>query len=470
MPILKRSVSEMYMGVERGCAEKRRRDEDACGAGKALFSTSFSISPHPTLNMLLCERYIGLMSGTSCDGVDAVLADFAGGRVETVGHVHVPFSEALREQLQALMQSGHDEIERMGEASVALARVYSEATKALLSKTNLAASDIAALGAHGQTVRHRPERGFTLQINQPALLAELTGIAVVADFRSRDVAAGGQGAPLVPAFHAAVFSSDKPRAVVNIGGIANVSLLPSREAALGLENHPRPGVARSSLGSYSSENHPHPGFARPRLEGEVAQMAPLEGEGTNCVRGFDTGPGNTLLDGWCARHTGKPFDESGAWGATGKVNEHLLAALFDEPYFKQNPPKSTGRELFNLRWLDEKLKQFASVTPTHSSSVNRAELDPCDVQATLVALTAQSIAREVRGREVYVCGGGAFNAELMRQIPGARSTAELGVDPMQVEALAFAWLARACFAAHPGNVPSVTGARGGRILGAVYPK
>jgi anhydro-N-acetylmuramic acid kinase len=373
--------------------------------------------------MLLGERYIGLMSGTSCDGIDAVVADFAGDRVQTLGHVHVPFTATLREQLQSLMRSGNDEIERMGDASVALARAYAEATHALLAKTKLAAKDAAGIGAHGQTIRHRPERGFTLQINQPALLAELTGIAVVADFRSRDVAAGGQGAPLVPAFHAAIFSSEKPRAVVNIGGIANVSLLsPSA-------NDEKPMTIDESQ-----------------------------------VRGFDTGPGNTLLDAWCERHTGKSFDVSGAWGACGLVNEALLAHLFDEPYFSAPPPKSTGRELFNLQWLDEKLRQFAAITsPTH-----RAQLDPRDVQATLVSLTARSIAREVIDREVFVCGGGVFNAELMKQIPNAKSTAALGVDPMHVEALAFAWLARECFASRSGNVPAVTGARGARVLGAVY--
>jgi anhydro-N-acetylmuramic acid kinase len=389
--------------------------------------------------MLLSERYIGLMSGTSCDGVDAVIGDFANDRVQTLGHVHVPFSSALREQLQSLMQSGNDEIERMGDASVALAHVYAEATQALLAKAKLAAKEIAALGAHGQTIRHRPERGFTLQINQPALLAELTGIAVVADFRSRDVAAGGQGAPLVPAFHAAVFSSDVPRAVVNIGGIGNVSLLsPSR------------------LGSNGTEPHPD-------------SNPPLEGAGVDTVRGFDTGPGNTLLDGWCERHTGKAFDENGAWGAGGRVDEPLLAHLLSEPYFSAPPPKSTGRELFNLRWLDKKLSEFvATKPPAGSSQADRAALDPRDVQATLVALTAQSIAREVPDREVFVCGGGVFNPELMRQIPTAKSTAALGVDPMHVEALAFAWLARQCFGSRPGSVSAVTGARGARVLGAVY--
>jgi anhydro-N-acetylmuramic acid kinase len=396
--------------------------------------------------MLLSERYVGLMSGTSCDGVDAVVADFANDRVQTLGHVHVPFSSSLREQLQSLTQSGNDEIERLGDVSVALARVYAEATLALLAKTKLQAKDIAALGAHGQTIRHRPERGFTLQINQPALIAELTGIAVVADFRSRDVAAGGQGAPLVPAFHAAVFTSDSARAIVNIGGIGNVSLLsPS-----------------------ANDEEPAPDLIRGRMTND-----------DNRVRGFDTGPGNTLLDAWCERYTGKPFDENGAWGASGRVDDALLAHLFNEPYFSAPPPKSTGRELFNLAWLDKKLAGFAG--ETLSAALPRSgresdaslpsaarQLKPEDVQATLVALTAQSITREVADHEVFVCGGGVFNQALMRQIPNAKSTAVLGVDPMHVEALAFAWLAHECFASRPGNVPAVTGARGARILGAVY--
>ena len=358
--------------------------------------------------MLLNDRYIGLMSGTSVDGVDAVMADFADGKVVTLGHVHLAFAPSLREALQRLMQSGADEIERAGDASVALAKSYADAVAALLMKTGMNAEQVAAIGAHGQTVRHRPERGFTTQLNAPAHLSELTGIAVVADFRSRDVAAGGQGAPLVPAFHAAVFQGDAPRAVVNIGGIANVTLLP----ALG-----------------SSEP----------------------------VRGFDTGPGNTLMDAWCERHTGNAFDDCGVWGAAGRVDEQLLATLLAEPYFGQVPPKSTGRELFNLVWLDAKLAAFGS------------PLAAVDVQATLVALTARSIASAVGERECYVCGGGVFNTALMLRLPRAQSTQALGVDPMQVEALAFAWLARQCFASAPGNVPEVTGAMGPRVLGAVYP-
>lgn len=363
--------------------------------------------------MLLTDRYIGLMSGTSVDGVDAVVADFSDGGVKTLGHVHVPFAGPLRDALQALMQSSADEIERAGDASVALAKAYADAVAALLAKTGLKSAQIAAIGAHGQTIRHRPERGFTTQLNAPAHLSELTGISVVADFRSRDVAAGGQGAPLVPAFHAAVFQGDAPRAVVNIGGIANVTLLP------------------------------------PKGSSEV-------------VHGFDTGPGNTLLDAWCERHTGKPFDEGGAWGATGRVDLALLSRMLAEPYFAKAAPKSTGRELFNAVWLD-------SMLAAHADVAGDTTLSPSDVQATLVALTARSIAAAVDGRAAFVCGGGVFNAGLMHAIPGARSTADIGVDPMQVEALAFAWLARQCFNSEPGNEPAVTGAKGLRILGAVYP-
>jgi anhydro-N-acetylmuramic acid kinase len=358
--------------------------------------------------MLLNDRYMGLMSGTSVDGVDAVLADFADGKVKTLGHVHLPFAPELRSALQSLMQSGADEIERSGDASVALAQCYAQAVASLLEKTGMKAGQVAAIGAHGQTIRHRPERGFTTQLNAPALLSELTGISVVADFRSRDVAAGGQGAPLVPAFHAAVFQGDLPRAVVNVGGIANVTLIPPNGS-------------------------PEP------------------------VRGFDTGPGNTLMDAWIARQMGEEFDANGAWAETGAVNEALLARLLVEPYFFQAAPKSTGRELFNLAWLDAQLAALAK------------PVSAVDVMRTVAELTIRSVSAAVGERECYVCGGGVFNAVLMRGWPKANSTEVLGVAAMQVEALAFAWLARQCFASAPGNVPEVTGAKGPRILGAVYP-
>ena len=358
--------------------------------------------------MLLNDCYIGLMSGTSVDGVDAVLADFADGKVNTLGHVHMPFAPELRSALQSLMQSGPDEIERAGDASVALAQCYAQAVVSLLEKVGMKAGQVAAIGAHGQTIRHRPERGFTTQLNAPALLAELTGISVVADFRSRDVAAGGHGAPLVPAFHAAVFQGDQPRAVVNVGGIANVTLIPAKGS-------------------------PDP------------------------VRGFDTGPGNTLMDAWIGREKGEEFDANGAWAETGAVNEALLSRLLSEPFFLRAAPKSTGRELFNLAWLDAQLAAFAK------------PISAVDVMRTAAELTIRSVSAAVGGRECYVCGGGVFNAVLMRGWTKAKSTQALGVAAMQVEALAFAWLARQCFASAPGNVPEVTGAKGPRILGAVYP-
>jgi anhydro-N-acetylmuramic acid kinase len=349
------------------------------------------------------------MSGTSCDGVDAVLAAFHGAAqpVECVAHVHVPFPPAQRDELQGLMQSAADEIERMGRAANRLAQTYAHATLTLIEQSKVERSAIAAIGAHGQTIRHRPEAGFSLQLNAPAKLAELTGMTVVADFRSRDVAAGGQGAPLVPAFHQAIFQADAPRAVVNIGGIANVTLLP----------------ARRSL---------------------------------DTVRGFDTGPGNTLMDAWCAQHTGQPYDADGAWGASGVVQNALLERLLADAYFQKTGPKSTGRETFHASWLQ---RAMAGLAPMRAQ----------DVQATLRALTAQSIRAACGSAELFVCGGGAHNAALMRDLSPARSTAALGVDPMHVEALAFAWLAQRCLAREPGNLPSATGARGERILGAIYP-
>jgi anhydro-N-acetylmuramic acid kinase len=285
-----------------------------------------------------------------------------------------------------------------------------------LEHGRVAPTDIAAIGVHGQTVRHRPDLGYTTQIANPARLAEATGITVVADFRSRDIAAGGQGAPLVPALHAALFASNAVhRVIVNLGGIANLTDLP-----------------------------PH---------GEV--------------RGFDTGPGNTLLDGWCERHTGAPFDRDGAWAASGRIARELLAELASDAYFAAAPPKSTGRDHFNPAWLQRALEQL------------RAAPQPVDVQRTLLVLTAATIARAIaeqcRGAtEIVLCGGGANNAALVRELAAAlaprrlTTTAALGISVEQVEALAFAWLAREALSGRPGNLPSVTGARGARILGAIY--
>jgi anhydro-N-acetylmuramic acid kinase len=357
--------------------------------------------------------FIGLMSGTSLDGVDGVLADFSNGAIQTLSAAFTPFPAHLREELMALQAASHNELEREALAANGLALAYADCVRSLLPSCP---APVTAVAVHGQTIRHRPELGFTRQTNNPALLAELIGIDVIADFRSRDVAAGGQGAPLVPAFHEAAFG--KPgtaRVVVNIGGIGNISV--------------------------------------------------LHGDGR--VTGFDTGPGNVLLDLWIARHQGRAYDEDGAWGATGTAHQPLLEAFLDEPYFRQPAPKSTGRDLFHAQWLDAKLSTFG-------------DLAPADVQATLVQLTAMTIARAIRDEgvtpdAVYVCGGGAYNGALLRAI-GAElggvkvaSTAELGVAPNRVEALAFAWLGWRFANREAGNLPAVTGARGPRILGALYP-
>ncbi|ALS65587.1 anhydro-N-acetylmuramic acid kinase [Pandoraea apista] len=366
-------------------------------------------------------HFIGLMSGTSLDGVDGVLVASATGRV--LAEAYLPFPNDLRETLMLLQAPSENELHREALAANALVRVYAACVRELLATAGLPASAIAAIGAHGQTIRHRPGEfdgiGYTRQLNAPALLAELTGIDVVADIRSRDVAAGGQGAPLVPAYHQAMFAeAGETRVVCNLGGISNVTVLPC--AASG-----------------------------------------------QLVSGFDCGPGNALLDGWATRHLGKPYDDGGAWGASGHIDDALLAALLSEPYFRQTPPKSTGRDLFHAKWLDAHLAAFPGVSPV-------------DVQATLVALTAQCVADDVLRyapdcRGFYACGGGTRNHALMQAIaarlPGisVATTEALGVPPHQVEARAFAWLAQRCLARQPGNLPSVTGAKGPRILGALYP-
>jgi anhydro-N-acetylmuramic acid kinase len=358
--------------------------------------------------------YIGLMSGTSLDGVDGVLIDISTNGLKLRGHRHEAFSEPLRAELLALNRSGADELHRAALAAQGVAQAYASVVTALLFDGGENARDIRAIGAHGQTVRHRPEAGYTIQLLNGALLAETTGTDVVCDLRSRDVAAGGQGAPLAPAFHAAVFgSADEARAVLNLGGISNLTVL-------------APG--------------------RP-------------------VIGFDCGPANALLDGWCERHQGKPYDDGGAWAASGRVIQPLLERLLAESYLQLAPPKSTGRDLFNLPWLDQRLSGDAA---------------PADVQATLAALTMESVARDLERHApgtaaLFVCGGGARNTHLMtslaRRLPQVRitTTDELGVPVDQVEAAAFAWLAHRFVERLPGNLPDVTGARGARLLGALYP-
>jgi anhydro-N-acetylmuramic acid kinase len=368
----------------------------------------------------MSELYIGLMSGTSLDGIDGVLADFSGPRMVVTHHASAAFSPDLRAELLALNTPGSDELHRAALAGNALSRAYAGVVRTLLERSGLAPQSIRAIGAHGQTVRHRPQEfdgtGYTLQLNNPSLLAERTGIAVVADFRSRDVAAGGQGAPLVPAFHQGVFGrGGETMLVLNIGGISNLSVLAA--------------------------------------DGRVL--------------GFDCGPGNALMDYWCQLHTGEAFDAAGAWAASGRVLPGLLALLRQEPFLQKAPPKSTGRDLFNAGWLASHLQAFQASAPA-------------DVQATLTEYTALACAEDARrhgtgARTLAVCGGGALNAQLMARLQAACpalqviATDALGLPALQVEAAAFAWLARQACHAQPGNLPSVTGAAGTRVLGAIHP-
>ncbi len=354
---------------------------------------------------------IGLMSGTSLDGVDGVITDFSG----TPSSAYIPFPATLKNELLALQSPGANEIHREALAANQLAHLYADCVAELLRVSGVSSARVRAIGAHGQTIRHLPAEGYTRQINNPSLLAELTGIDVIADFRSRDIAAGGQGAPLVPAFHQSVFGSDShARVIVNIGGISNISVL--------------------------------------RADGSVS--------------GFDTGPGNVLMDAWVHQHLGKTYDDDGKWAASGVVIDSLVTRLLDEEFFRQVPPKSTGRDLFHLLWLNERLAAFP-------------EARPQDVQASLSALTARCIADAVRTYAadcdaVFVCGGGAHNSHLMQCLSDlipqpVESTAALGIPPTHVEALAFAWLAQRFCDRQAGNLPSVTGAKGERLLGALYP-
>ena len=373
------------------------------------------------------DLYVGLMSGTSLDGADGVLVDFSGTGPVVLRHAYRPFPSAFAAELLALNSAGPDELHRSALAANGLVRIYADVVAELLEKTGSPAATVRAVGAHGQTLRHRPQEfdgtGYTLQLNNPALLAELCGIDVVADFRSRDVAAGGQGAPLVPVFHREIFGrAGTSVSVLNIGGISNLSVLRNAQT----------------------------------------------GTATDPVIGFDCGPGNALMDHWCRAHRSQPFDELGAWAASGSVCQPLFDALMAEPYLAKAPPKSTGRDLFNPAWLQERLQGFDAVQPV-------------DVQATLCAFSAGAIASCVaqyatETRLLIVCGGGALNTELMRRLqealPGlvVQSSLSHGLPPMQVEAAAFAWLARKAVLGETASLESVTGAKGARILGAVYPR
>ncbi len=358
--------------------------------------------------------YVGVMSGTSLDGADAAVVDFSGATPRTLAFASHPFPEGLRDRLIALSHAGTDGLDEAGRASIELADLYVGAIEAAIREAGVARDEVHGIGVHGQTVRHRPDPGFTIQLNDPARVAERCGIDVVADFRRRDMAAGGQGAPLVPAFHEAVFRDPRhARAVVNIGGIGNVTWLAPGRATVG----------------------------------------------------FDCGPGNVLMDGWVQRHLHARFDEGGRWAASGRVDDALLARLMSEPYLRLPPPKSPGREPFRMDWLEPFVPRDA-----------RAE----DVQATLAEFTARTIVEAIDRScpgtaEIYLAGGGARNDHLVgriRALAGGRpvlSTDALGVPTQQVEAMAFAWLAMKCLRREPIDMRAITGAKGPRILGAIYP-
>lgn len=378
--------------------------------------------------------YLGLISGTSADGIDAALVRFDDRdddrlRAQLVFGRTYAWSPELR---MRLVELGQDDarlsLDDIGELDVALGRAFADAALNALADSGTPAAQVAAIGSHGQTLRHRPHGRcgdgtlpYTVQLGDPSTIAERTGLRTVADFRRRDVAAGGHGAPLLPALHAALLRArDEARAVLNLGGIANLTLLPP--------THPGPGPALA-------------------------------------VRGFDTGPANGLMDAWCLRHTGAAFDRDGAFALQGRVNDALLARLLDEPWFAQPPPKSTGRDQFNLGWVESKL---------------RGSETAADVQATLLLLSARSIADALRATQpdtarLIACGGGVHNSALMAalttELSGMRveSSAAHGLDPDFVEAMGFAWLARETVHGRPGNLPGVTGAAGPRVLGAIYP-
>jgi anhydro-N-acetylmuramic acid kinase len=360
------------------------------------------------------ELYIGLMSGTSLDGVDAVLATARGSGLRLLENVHLPYRAGLRGRLLALHESGKDELHRAAIVANELSDFYSQAVSRLLARAGVKARAITAIGCHGQTVRHRPRAGYTLQLINGAKVAERTGIAVVCDFRGRDIAAGGQGAPLVPAFHREMFWSPRSsRVVVNVGGIANLTWLPAR--------------------------------------------------GT--VTGFDCGPGMCLLDAWIRLKRRKSYDAAGTWAASGRVIPSLLRKLLAHPFIRRRPPKSTGRDEFSLAWLRRAL------TGTERPVDVQATL----LEFTAISISRAVRVSCPGAREVLTCGGGARNLALLRRLaallPGKRvtTTAALGIEPEHVEALAFAWLARQALKGRPGNLPAVTGAHGPRVLGAIYP-
>jgi len=364
--------------------------------------------------------YIGLISGTSVDCVDAVLVDFSGRSPRLIESIGYPIPQDLKQNIKDLMLPGNNEIDRMGVADQLSGKLFVDAALQVLAKSKLKKSDITAIGSHGQTIRHRPKgelsEAFTVQIADPNIIAEKTGITTVADFRRRDMASGGEGAPLVPAFHRAVFySKDIERVIVNIGGISNITSIP--------------------------------------IQGEIT--------------GFDTGPGNALMDEWVGLHKNKLYDQNGEWAATGAIKQSLLKKLLQHPYFSQATPKSSGREMFTLPWLEKNLSELSGIQAQ-------------DVQATLLELTAVSICDHIDqlqpsgASEIFICGGGAFNKTLLNRLGEllsplkVQTTSSLGIDPEWVEAMAFAWLAKQTIEKKPGNLATVTGAKRDLILGGVY--
>jgi len=364
------------------------------------------------------------MSGTSADSIDAALVDFSSQQPQLLHYIEQPLADSIRAEILTLMQPGNDEIERLGRLDHQLGHAFAQAAQILLSTSNTAASEIRAIGSHGQTLRHRPpgttQHPFTLQIGDANIIAEETGICTIADFRRRDMAAGGQGAPLVPAFHQAVFSSaEEQRVIANIGGISNVTLLTGDK-----------------------------------------------------LKGFDTGPGNTLMDAWIHEQQGERYDHDGQWASAGRADKKLIEQLLQHEFFQQAPPKSTGREDFNLTWLSQQIELLGK------------PMEAVDIQASLLEVTAQSLINSIKlqapnTEAIYVCGGGAFNLQLLKCIEATaqraaldlrvQTTSALGIAPESVEATAFAWLAQQTLENLPGNNPATTGARREAILGGVYP-
>jgi len=377
--------------------------------------------------------YIGVMSGTSMDAIDAALVSIDNDKIETLAHHSNEIPSNLKQQLSELCASGENEIERSGYLDVVVAELIAKTVNTLVKNENLQPQDIAAIGSHGQTIRHQPNtpKPFSLQIGNPSIIAHNTGITTIADFRMADIAAGGQGAPLVPAFHQAAFQSKESfRAIINIGGIANITLL------------------------YPDQTTPIQNTQQDKL---LKAIGP--------VKGYDLGPGNTLMDQWILHHQNKPFDVDGKWARSGEIIPSLLNKLLADDFIKKAPPKSSGREYFNLLWLKR-----------HTE----ASLEAKDVQRTLTEFTAQVIANTLQQEtsdqpcDVFLCGGGVKNAFLKERItsllPSYRisSTCTLGIDAQLVEATAFAWLAKQTLNQLPGNIKAVTGANHRKILGGIY--